>query len=1406
MNIFTNFNRYTSKFVGGVAMFAMILSALPVHFFVAEAAAPTVLFTDDFEVNPAFSNPAWTSSPQWGTTGSSANTGSKKVKVEGNESGSTTLVSPTINATGYESISLSFWYKQEGFEADDNLVVEWFDGTNWYTLKTFVGETGDSEDVTVWTLETLSLGSGADNNSDVRLRFTANLDAGSDKFFLDTLSLTGEETVVVEPSPTVSVCTDTTVLTSYNLDNWDTSETRATGHNEIVSGALRVWTESNGTTDKAAGYYTTNFLLSEMGDQTIADSFNYTTNSGTIPPGLQMVVDFDEDNSPDGILVGEAAYGNNWWLAGASQFVKDNAPNNGGGYGSLWYGTPNEWLTKFPQARVMAIGYSLGSGVQGDYEITSIKLGCVDYRFDLAPKATETIVITGNTSAGENLPGWMFNRDITTKTPFEFNLVEKVIGNGALYVKPITNTYPFATKEGNDKFIAEYFPAGGAMPVADFDSFSYDFKIGNGGTASDAGQFYLSVYTNLTNPTGFYDCRYNYIPSTGSTGSFTTFSAVGSSAANSVAARNSSTCPAKMSDLPSGSTIRAFAINMGDTSMSDTGLDGYFDNVVLETKTKVTTFDFEPIPDTTNPDVTIKDGAITCEEGYSKVSFKLHDAGKIDKVILNGVVKELSNNVWSDLNDVEPGKFGAVEGINVLQVYDVTGNMTEITFTLCDDPSSAPTATVKEGSEFTMTCDEGYSMLSYKLHDEDKIDRVVINGVVKDLTDNKWSDINFLKPGVFGAVVGENTMIVYDVNGNNSTYTFFLCGEVLKSTVTMCKVDEQENKLSGWTLMLLGDKIGDYVVPANDPAGVDTSALAGNTSHVVISEGTWDNNRGPLNIVDAEYSTEDNWVSSIMDGFTGYGADILELFVGGTNGNWGDYNESHKYVQPLLTTTSGPVNLAINDSYYSDNTGELNASVYEGFTGVTGENGCVTFTDVPYGSYNVEELMQTGFENTSGLDAVEVDAETETFTVINNDLSYVPPCEMTAYSDEGTVVVENNTYATSTYTHNNWTASIPGAEWIWETYRVIDTTVNTVKTFEETFTVTDPTSAVLDIGADNGYRVFVNGVMVVDRSTYENNFQTHTQKTFTSEVMDQLVSGENTMRIEVTNKGVARSNDRTNPAGVLYKLVVNAASNCEVTTETETIDREPEPEAMFEINGFKYEVTESENIAVAGWTINVTDGDYSTTTTTEADGSYSFMLPAGDWTVSEEMQTGWLQSSVHENGSIVTDDEGLEVCTINLNVEGLSTNACDFYNQQEVESIEETDTTTSRSSSSGTRTRLAPAPAGQVLGVSTTSMCPFLNDYLKLGANNDTFEVMKLQLFLSTVMGYENPATGFFGPITETNVKAFQARYSNEVLTPWFTAGITPNENPTGYVFKTTKWKINDIICPGFEAFPVLTE
>jgi hypothetical protein len=221
--------------------------------------------------------------------------------------------------------------------------------------------------------------------------------------------------------------------------------------------------------------------------------------------------------------------------------------------------------------------------------------------------ATSTVVVSGNTSAGENQPGWLFNRDVTTSTPYTFNTDQASIGLGSLYVPPIGST-------ASNKFIGEYFIN---SPVADVDSISYDFMIGSGGDNTKEEHFYMNVYANfgVSDDLKFYDCRYNIVPTTGSTSEFTTVT-FDPNQTYPVTTRTGGSaspfaCPAKPADmdlLSPGSNIRVIALNVGDTSTSDVGLDGYLDNVVVDANGYVITFDFEPALTPASKDECKKDG------------------------------------------------------------------------------------------------------------------------------------------------------------------------------------------------------------------------------------------------------------------------------------------------------------------------------------------------------------------------------------------------------------------------------------------------------------------------------------------------------------------------------------------------------------------------------------------------------------------------------------------------------------------------------------------------------------------------------------------------------------------------------------------------------------------------------
>jgi len=267
-----------------------------------------------------------------------------------------------------------------------------------------------------------------------------------------------------------------------------------------------------------------------------------------------------------------------------------------------------------------------------------------------ASAATSTIIITGNTAAGENQPGWLFNRDTSTSTPYEFNEDQASIGEGSLYVKPITNT--LGTPGTKDKFIAENFIN---TAITNIDTISYDFRIGSGGDNADAGQFYMNVYANFgeSDDLKFYDCRYDVVPTVGSTGGFTTVTfdptqayTVTTRTGTSASPHTCPAVPADMDTLSPGSNIRMFSLNVGDAGVSgsDTGLDGYLDNVIVTTTADTTTYDFEaPLTVLANKDACKNGGWATSEapvfknQGDCVSSFASNGKAKGDPPIVNGL-------------------------------------------------------------------------------------------------------------------------------------------------------------------------------------------------------------------------------------------------------------------------------------------------------------------------------------------------------------------------------------------------------------------------------------------------------------------------------------------------------------------------------------------------------------------------------------------------------------------------------------------------------------------------------------------------------------------------------------------------------------------------------------------------
>lgn len=334
------------------------------------------------------------------------------------------------------------------------------------------------------------------------------------------------------------------------------------------------------------------------------------------------------------------------------------------------------------------------------------------------------------------------------------------------------------------------------------------------------------------------------------------------------------------------------------------------------------------------------------------------------------------------------------------------------------------------------------------------------------------------------------------------------------------------------------------------------------------------------------------------------------------------------------------------------------------------------------------------------------------------------------------------------------------------------------------------------------------------------------------------------------NKGVCYKNETAGTYDIALQLFDNADQTIgelapfKIIVEVIQGASEVIPEVIpdiYLISGYKYILSDASNSTpYAGWTIHATDGADSLSTTTDSNGYYYFEVGEGNWIVSENESIGWHQVDVVQDGQVVDTGADYDACDLIVPFE--SDYTCDFVNEidetvpeeqeqeqgqeleQEEENIEEQEEESEQEqeeqekpveleesesssdeaksgggSSSGTRIKKA-TPAPLVLGATTVSQCPFLLDYMQIGAENDSWEVTKLQMFLSIVMGFDTPITGEFDAATDASVKLFQELYQSEVLDPWFDLGIVPHNQPTGFVYKTTLWKINKIVCSDYDA------
>lgn len=115
-----------------------------------------------------------------------------------------------------------------------------------------------------------------------------------------------------------------------------------------------------------------------------------------------------------------------------------------------------------------------------------------------------------------------------------------------------------------------------------------------------------------------------------------------------------------------------------------------------------------------------------------------------------------------------------------------------------------------------------------------------------------------------------------------------------------------------------------------------------------------------------------------------------------------------------------------------------------------------------------------------------------------------------------------------------------------------------------------------------------------------------------------------------------------------------------------------------------------------------------------------------------------------------------------------------------------------------------PVTYGAVLGISTSSAEDFgpaceeyLTAFIKSGQANDPEQVRRLQIVLRDFEGAQVTVNGVYDAVTLAATRAFQSKYSADILTPWRLT------SPTGFVYLTTRKKVNEIYCRNTRSFPL---
>lgn len=128
------------------------------------------VFADGFE-SGSFGTNGWTAAGNANVSTQADFTGNFGARLR--RTGSIEVAVSTAGRTG---VALSYARRTRRLDNGEVLTVEWFNGSTWQTVETYNGD---------WGTQSFTLGSGADNNPNLRIRFTLNANRNNEHAYID---------------------------------------------------------------------------------------------------------------------------------------------------------------------------------------------------------------------------------------------------------------------------------------------------------------------------------------------------------------------------------------------------------------------------------------------------------------------------------------------------------------------------------------------------------------------------------------------------------------------------------------------------------------------------------------------------------------------------------------------------------------------------------------------------------------------------------------------------------------------------------------------------------------------------------------------------------------------------------------------------------------------------------------------------------------------------------------------------------------------------------------------------------------------------------------------------------------------------------------------------------------------